>query len=413
MHAFGRRFCANPYPAYEALRAAGPLHWNEAFCGGAWLLTNYDDVLGVLRDARFSTQRASRWINSSLGDNGRAPCRAELVELGEFKRIFARSLLFLNGGHHARTRKLMQAGFKPACLQAAAPRIRDLMHGAVARMESALRQGETVDFIGEFARPLPAQVIASLLGIDSEMETSFIAWSGQIAEFFGAPTPTMEVARRAQAGLVAMNEYFHGLVEARRAHAGDDLVSQLIRAAQASGHMTAKELLAQCCTLLFAGHETTRNLLGNGMLHLLGDAVQRQALVDDPALMQSALKELLRFDSPVQFTGRMATCDVELHGIQLRKGQLVIPLIGAANRDPARFAQPDKLNFSRNDGNHLSFGYGAHVCLGAMLSYMEGDIAFTALLPLLAELELASDTPDWGDNPAYRGLAHLPIRLRT
>jgi cytochrome P450 len=212
--------------------------------------------------------------------------------------------------------------------------------------------------------------------------------------------------------LVALNEYFRDLLPQRRKDLGADLISQLIEGEQSGGVITTDELLAQCCTLLFAGHETTRHLLGNGLFNLLQNPVQLKALHDAPSLMSSALKELLRFDSPVQFTGRRLTCDLEMHGRQLKKGDLVIPLIGAANRDPAKFSEPDRLDFRRGEANHLSFGYGAHVCIGAMLTYVEAEIAFTSLMPLLPRMELAGEAA-WGSNPVYRGLASLPIRYQA
>lgn len=391
-------FFGNPYPSYNALRASGPLHWNEEFCGGAWLLPNYADVMNVLRDPRFSTQRASRWINSS-GSEAKA-------EMREFKRIFARSLMFLNGAHHARLRKVMNAGFKTTSLQAMAPNIQSL----VDRLLQHAGTAEEIDFMRDVARPLPALVIAEMLAIAPADQESFVAWSDDIAAFIGSPTPTLEIARVAQRSLVALNEYFRDLLPQRRKHPGADLISQLIEAEQTGGVSTTNELLAQCCTLLFAGHETTRNLLGNGLLHLMQHPAQLKALQDDPSLMPSALKELLRFDSPVQFTGRVLTCDIEMHGRQLKKGDLIIPLIGAANRDPAKFHDPDRLEFHRSEGNHLSFGYGAHVCIGAMLTYMEAEIAFASLMPLLPRMQLVGQTA-WGRNPVYRGLESLRIRF--
>jgi cytochrome P450 len=393
-------FCKNPYPSYDVLRASGPLHWSDEFCGGAWLLPNYADVLSVLRDPRFSTQRGSRWINSSAPE--------AKAELREFKRIFARSLMFLNGAHHARLRKVMNAGFKSASLQAMAPRIQLL----VERLLEDISTGQEIDFMRDFARPLPALVIAEMLRIDSADQDRFVGWSDDIAEFIGSPTPTLEIARCAQRSLVALNEYFRDLLPQRRKDLGADLISQLIEAEQTGGVITTDELLAQCCTLLFAGHETTRNLLGNGLFNLLQHPVQLKALQEAPSLMSSALKELLRFDSPVQFTGRILTCDLEMHGRQLKKGDLVIPLIGAANRDPAKFSEPDRLDLRRSEANHLSFGYGAHVCIGAMLTYIEAEIAFTSLLPLLSRMELAGEAA-WGSNPVYRSLASLPVRFQA
>lgn len=387
----------DPYPLYRDLRQAGPIHWDTEFCGGAWLLPNYADVLNVLRDTRFSVQRAGRWVNST--DPGARE------ELREFKRIFARSLLFLDGAHHARLRKVMNAGFKPAALAGLAPRIQNI----VDRLLDRLATQKQFDFMKEFARPLPALVIADMLAIDAADQPDFVAWSDEIAQFIGSPTPSLDVARRAQRSLVALNEYFRALLPARREHLGDDLVSDLIRAENTSGVITSKELLAQCCTLLFAGHETTRNLLGNGLFHLLQHPELLQCLRDQPELMPSTIKELLRYDSPVQFTGRVLAVDVEMHGQQLRKGDLVIPLIGSANRDCERFSAPDRLDITRNEGMHLSFGYGAHVCIGATLTYLEAEIAFTSLMRALPGMTLAIGTPEWGSNPVYRGLTTLPV----
>jgi cytochrome P450 len=423
-------FLNNPYPAYHALRQGGPLHWNEEFCGGAWLFTGYADVAAVLRDPRFSVKRAGSWANSS-GPGAKN-------ELREFKRIFARSLLFVDAPQHTRLRQVMNAGFKPSALQTLAPRIQVIVDGLLDEVTAKTRAanpamhpadntsdisfGITFDFMRDFARPLPALVIAAMLGIDRADRADFVDWSDDVAAFIGSPTPTIEIARRAQTGLIAMNDYFRGLLEQRRTAAArhhgdsnDDLVSQLIVAEANGGIITTNELLAQCCTLLFAGHETTRNLLGNGMLALLRHPRQWQALQQDPALMSSALKELLRFDSPVQYTGRRLKVDVEMHGRVMKKGDLVIPLIGAANRDPAKFSDPDTLDLQRNQGAHLSFGYGPHVCIGATLTYMEAEIAFRSVMRRLPQLALADAQANqaWGGNAVYRALDALPLQFQS
>ncbi|WP_322741705.1 cytochrome P450 [Glaciimonas soli] len=369
------------------------------FVVGAWLLTNYADVANVLRDPNFSVQRASRWVNGS-GPGARA-------ELREFKRILSRSLIFLDGSQHTRLRQVMNAGFKPAALQSMGSRVQLI----VDRLLDSLDANDEMDFIRDFARPLPAMVIADMLRVNASDHADFIAWSDDIAAFIGSPTPSLEIARRAQTGLVALNEYFCALLPERRLHPGADLVSQLILAEEAGGIITTKELLAQCCTLLFAGHETTRNLLGNGLFALLNDREQWQILKNNPTLMPSALKELLRFESPVQYTGRRVMADIALHGHRLKKGDLVIPMIGAANRDPAKFSNPDTINLTRNEGSHLSFGYGPHVCIGATFTYMEAEIAFNTLMRRLPNLELVNATPKWGSNSVYRGLIMLPVRL--
>lgn len=387
----------DPYSAYQALRDAGPIHWDNEFFGGAWLLPHYVDVINVLRDSRFSVKRAGRWINST-GPGARE-------ELHEFKRIFARSLIFLDGTHHARLRKVMSSGFKPAALTRLTPRIQKIVDGLVEQLANRVE----FDFMREFARPLPALVIADMLAIDPKDQADFIAWSDDIAHFIGSPTASIDSARVAQRSLVALNEYFRALLPARRLNLGDDLISDFIRAESTGGVTTSKELLAQCCTLLFAGHETTRNLLGNGLFHLLHDRSRYQSLQDHPTLLPSAIRELLRYDSPLQFTGRVLSVNLDLHGKQLKKGDLVIPLIGSANRDAQRFTDPDRLDFTRDQGMHLSFGYGAHVCLGATLTHLEAEIAFTSLMRTFPGMRLSPGMPDWASNPVYRGLRTLPV----
>jgi cytochrome P450 len=401
-------FLNDPYPAYHALRARGALHWSPEFCGGAWLLTRYADVASVLRDPRFSVRRAGGWANGS-GPEAK-------TELLEFKRIFARSLIFADAPKHLRLRQAMNAGFKPAALRESAPQIQSavdhLMNQILAKAaDTPPGQSVCFDFVHDYARPLPALVMAGLLGIAAEDRSEFVAWSDDIAAFIGSPTPTLEIALRAQLSLIAMNDYFRQLLPQRRQALGEDLISQLIRAEATGGVITTKELLAQCCTLLFAGHETTRNLLGNGMLALLQHSQQWQALQNAPSLLPSALKELLRFDSPVQYTGRRLKVDVEMHGQLLKKGDLVIPLLGAANRDPAQFSDPDRLDLHRNQGAHLSFGYGPHVCIGATLTYLEAEIAMRNVIQRLPELRLTGSTLSWGSNAVFRSLNQLPLQF--
>lgn len=399
----GTAFHENPYAVYSTWRAAGPLHWNDAFCGGAWVLTDYADVAGILRDPRFSVRRAGGWANSS------GPTAD--IELRDFKRLLARSLVFVDAPQHRRLRRVMAAGFGPRAMLALAPQIQSIVDRILDDILDANAGGCEFDFIADFARPLPALVIAHMLGIDGPDRAQFIAWSDDIAAFIGAPTPTMDIALRAQVSAVAMSRYFLELLPERRAHPGDDLVSQLIAAEASGGIITTKELLAQCCTLLFAGHETTRNLLGNGMLALLQHPDQWESLCANPDLLPSAVKELLRFDSPVQYTGRRLKVDVAMHGQLMKRGDLVVPLIGAANRDPAKFDDPDVLDIGRDQGAHLSFGLGPHVCIGAALTYLEAKIALRSIMRRLPGLALTADAPCWGSNAAYRSLKTLPLRL--
>jgi len=250
-----------------------------------------------------------------------------------------------------------------------------------------------------------------MLGIPAEDQSDFQIWSDDLASFFGNATSSVDTARRAQNSLVSLTEYFRAMLPERRAHKVDDLVSLLLRVEEEGEMLTGEELLAQCTLLLVAGHETTRNLLGNGLLALLQHPDQFAKLKENPALMNSAVRELARFDSPVQFSGRAATEDFTWHEQEIKKGQTVILLLGSANHDPGKFSAPEQLEISRDEGMPLSFGHGAHFCIGASLAYTEAEIAFTTLLERVSGLRFLDDVPAWRSNLSFRGLSRLPLSL--
>lgn len=391
-------FLQDPYPAYAALREAAPIHWSDEFFGGAWLLTRHADVEAVLRDPRFSAQRTGGWVNNAAEGSG--------LELKGFQRLFARAMLFLDAPDHQRVRRVLNAAFAPQAMRALAPRI----EAWTTDLLDAVDADRGFDFIAAVARPLPSQVMAAMMGIEPEAQADFIVWSDDLAAFIGAPKPGPELARRAQTSLIAMSDYFERLLPQRRRAPGDDLVSRLVTA-EAEGRIQAgAELLAQCAMLLFAGHETTRNLLGNGLHALLADRDEWQRLQAEPALWPNAVRELLRVDSPVQYTGRRVAQDLVLHGQTLRRGDLVVALIGAANRDPRRHADPDRLDVGRQQIGALSFGLGPHVCIGASLSLMEAEIALRQVASRWPTLRAADAVARWSGNPVYRGLSALPVR---
>lgn len=390
-------FLRDPYPTYRSLREAGPIHWSDEFFGGAWLLTHHADVEMVLRDARFSAQRTGGWVKG-IEDTSR--------ELAPFQQLFARAMLFVDNPEHSRLRKVMNAGFRPQVLRRLAPYIEQ----EVARLLDALEDMPSFDFMEALARPLPVRVISRLMGIDSAPHDAVMAWSDNLAAFIGSPAPTRDIGRRAQASLLAMTRYFEALLPAKRREPGDDLVSGLLQAQNTGEFKDEAELLSQCAMLLFAGHETTRNLLGNGLSALLTHPEQWERLRCDPSLVPAAVRELLRYDSPVQYTGRRVTTDLQLHGQVLRRGELVVPLIGAANRDPTRYERPDVLDITRNEGSSLSFGSGPHVCIGAMLTRMEAEALLRQLVVRRPDLCLAEPAGvGWGYNAVYRGVIELPM----
>ncbi len=398
-------FLQDPYPAYRALREAGPVHWSEDFFQGAWLLSRHADVEFALRDPCFSAQRTGGWVKRiDAAGAGRAARRA-LAGERLFEHLFARAMVFLDAPDHARIRRVMAAGFHPATIRALAPQIEAL----TAEVLDGLAGRDGFDFIEAVARPLPSRVIALLLGVERADEARFIAWSEDLAAFIGAPRPSPDALLRAQRSLLELVRYFEALLPARRAAPGQDLVSRLVLGEQAGLIRTDAELLAQCAMLLFAGHETTRNLLGNGLYTLLSHPTQWAQLRASPELMPGALRELLRYESPVQYTGRRVARELQLHGHTLRRGELVIALTGAANRDPARYADPDVFDITRRDGSHLSFGSGAHVCIGAGLSMLEAEIVLRQVMQRWPALRLTAATPQWNGNAALRGLASLPL----
>lgn len=400
-------------PRVPAQRAAPPA-WDESYCGGAWVLSAYDDVAAALRDPRFSVRRAARWINSA-GDDSDAAGQAR------FKRVFARSLLFLDGRAHRRLREIVSPPFKPGDLHAQAPAIATLAERLAADLAARADNngnngndgnGDSVDFIACFARPLPALVIARLMGIASEPPPAFIGWAADLAAFIGSPTPDAGQAARARHALADLCDFFAQAMDAGSAAAPGSLLASIAQARQ-ERRMTRIEALAQCCTFLFAGYETTRSLLGNGLLALLRHPAQWAALKAEPARLRGAIREMLRYDSPVQYTGRRLVADVEIGGRRLRRGDLAILHIGAANHDPRRFSEPGRFDIGRDQGAHLSFGHGPHVCIGAALTQLEAEIAFRALMRALPDMTLAPGAQCWRPGAAYRALERLPLICRS
>jgi hypothetical protein len=394
---------------YEVLRDAGPVVWSDDVLGGAWLLTRYADIVTALQDPRLSAARADAFAQQFDGARQR--------QLTPFTEAFGRWLLFMDAPHHSRLRKALNYGFKPAVLEALRPRIERLVDELLLPLLSPDMNPDSgnppreFDFIREFAHPLPARVIAEMLGVPESEQPRFIRWSDDIVAFMGSLSAGFETALRAQDALLDMTAYFGELL-ARRAGEQDELqdLTGLLLAAQRRGEFAAdEELLAQCSMFFAAGHETTRNLFGNGLHALLRHPDQAALLRVDPGLMPRALRELLRYDSPVQFTGRRASEDLRLHGCTIRRGQHVLLLIGSGNRDPDRFADPDRLDLTRDQGPPLSFGYGPHVCIGATLSYLEAGIAFARLVADLPGVRCLDADPHWVDNPAFRGLHSLRL----
>lgn len=392
-------FLENPYPTYRMLRDAGPIHWSDEFFGGAWLLTRYEDVEMMLSDPRFSARRTGGWVMNS-GDGARD-------DLKGFQQLFARAMLFLDAPEHTRIRSVLHAGFRRDALQV----LTQYIETSVDELLAGVDVVRGFDFMEQLARPLPARVIAKLLGVSGDDDGRFVVWSDDLAAFIGAPRPTLEQARRAQSSLLGMSRYFEFRLSSGNVE--DGLLGSLVHAVADGAIADGAELLAQCAMLLFAGHETTRNLLGNGLHHLLAHPGVWDEIQREPHRLTGALRELLRFDSPVQYTGRRVATDHVLYGRSLRRGDLVLGFIGAANRDPRRYEHPERLDIGRRAFSSLSFGSGPHVCIGAALTMMEAEIVFGKLMRRWPALALSQPRPRWNRNPVYRGLETLRIQVPT
>ncbi len=382
-------FIADPYPTYHRLRAEDPVHHSPL---GFWVLTRYEDVVAALRDPRLVKEPIAAFVAARFG--------AAMPAMGL-------SMLDRDPPDHTRLRSLVNKAFTPRVVEALRPHIQKIVDGLLARVEGA----GTMDLIEEFAYPLPVTVICQMLGVPVEDRERFKQWGLDIARGLDAILlpPDSDVARRSAAARRALAEYFRALIAERRAAPRGDMLSDLIAAEEAGDKLSEDELLATCILLLVAGHETTVNLIGNGTLALLRHPEQLRRLRENPGLIASAVEELLRYDGPVQRTARIPSADVTFDGLTIGKGEMVMPFIGAADRDPAQFPDPDRLDITRTDNRHIAFGWGIHFCLGAPLARVEGQIAISTLVQRLPKLALATDRPEYRQSLTLRGLTTLPV----
>jgi pimeloyl-[acyl-carrier protein] synthase len=384
-------FVADPYPTYRQLRTEDPVHHSPM---EFWVLTRYEDVVAALRDPRLAKEAIAAFVAARFG----APVP-----------ITGLSMLDRDPPDHTRLRSLVSKAFTPRVVEGLRPRVQQIVDGLIARA----REKGSMDLIEEFAYPIPVNVICEMLGVPVEDHERFKGWSLDIARGLDSILlpPDSEVPKRSVASRTALAEYFRELIAKRRASPRADLLSGLIAAEEAGDKLSENELLATCILLLIAGHETTVNLIGNGTLALLRHPDQLRRLRENPALIGTAVEELLRFDGPVQRTARIPSEDVVIDGCTIAKGEMVMPFIGAADRDPVQFPEPDRLDIGRADNRHIAFGWGIHFCLGAPLARVEGQIAINTLVQRLPKLALATDTPQFRESLTLRGLASLPVQF--
>jgi cytochrome P450 len=383
---------ANPYPLYHRLRSEDPVHWDHLL--HTWVVTRYSDVVTVLQ--HFSATRTPTPEQlSALGLSGLVPIAEVLV----------RQMLFLDAPAHGRIRNLAASAFTPRRVEALRPHIQDITD----RLLNDVQEKGRMDVIADLADPLPAIVTAEMLGLPTSDWRQLTAWSADFAEALGNLQHNPDNSPHVLRSLEEMCAYFRSAVQEHRGHSHNDLICALLRAERDGDALSEEEVVANSIMLMTGGQETTTNLIGNGLLALLQHPDQWERLQTNPWLVPAAIEELLRYESPIQYTSRLAPNDTQLGDKAIRKGQAVIAVMGAANRDPDRFPDPDRLDIARDDNRHLAFAWGPHFCFGAPLARLEGEIAFTTLLRRMPELALEPALLAWRENLGFRGLVSLPV----
>jgi cytochrome P450 len=387
----------NPFPVYSQLQDDDPVHWSESL--RSWVLTRYDDVRQVAMSDVMSPDRLRPFYAQLKGE------RREI--LAEVMRYLSLWMVFRDPPEHTRLRRLVSTAFTPRSIEALAEPVGRI----VDQLLDALPKNQPVDWAQQVAMPLPAYVILDLLGIPHQSYADLKAWSDELRAFVGSSRADPDRYNRARHGATQLAGFFREVIAARRAAPGEDFVSRMITARDEQGSLSEDELVATCMLVLFAGHETTTHLLGNSANALLDHPDQLQRLRDNPALINPAVEEFLRYDGPSNAITRVVSADHEIGGKLLRSGDRVFAMVNAANRDPRRFDNPQGLDIARQNNRHLTFGFGLHFCLGAPLARLEAQLCFAGLIRRFGKIERAAGETEWIDSLAMRGLSRLPVQL--
>ncbi len=387
----------NPYPVWKALQKDAPVHFSAGW--NAWLITRYGDAVSAFKDKRLSANRSGGYV-AKLPEPVREHLKPLLSNLSKWT-------LLLDAPSHTRLRTLISKAFVPRAIEAMRPRISTLVSELLAKVPA----GSSFDVMTSLAQPLPTIVIGDMLGMPADEWSKLKTWSDALAAFMGASAMTQELVANALRAVVEMEESIRQVISDHRERPREDLMTLLLRAEDSGQVLDEQELLASCTSILFGGHETSTNLIGNGVLALSRNPEQLARLRADPSLMPSAIEEVLRFDSPVQRMGRVALEDVAMGGQIIKTGDRVFMVMGAANRDDSQFPNADALDVGRTENRHLSMGLGTHYCVGAALGRMEAHLAIAALIERSPDLSLGAGPLEWLPNLTVRGVKSLPIQL--
>lgn len=388
-------FFDNPYPYYGQLRAYDPVYWSEKT--QSWLVTCHTDVSSGLRDRRFSVKRGNVNIDKLPGD-----MQDELHPLRSFYSLW---LMYMDPPEHTRLRKLVSQALSPKAVEGMKPGIEDTINQHLERIDSRDR----LDLVRDFTKPLSLTVMANIFDIPSDDYSQIEDWSNKLVGFLGMRDVDSDKARETQTALFELSAYLDPIFRDRRRNPKSDLISQLIVAREEDERLSKQEILAVCTNVLIDGHEPIANSIVNGALAFLQNPAQIERLNRDPLLVDSAVDEVLRYDPPFQYSARRATEDVQIGDKVIQGGQRVQFMLGAANRDPESFPNPDNFDISRTGSRHASFGFGSHYCVGAPLGRAVLSITFGKLNQRLPYLRLPKQQLEWHQSLGYRGLRSLQV----
>jgi cytochrome P450 len=387
----------DPIPVLTQLQKSDPVHWSERLNG--WVITGYEDARAILTDEQISADRLTPFYEYQSD--------AMQKRISELIRYLNTWVAFKDPPEHTRLRTLMNKVFTRAAVRELRPAIERAVDRLLDRMEGS----SDVDFIQVFAYPLPAAVIMDMLGLPHEDTEALKEWSNKMQLFIGSATTSSDKYALAERGAIEMAEYFRNVILEREKNLGDDMISKLLTIRQEGDALTEDEVIGTSMLFLFGGHETTTNLLGNGVRAFLSHPGQLARLKADPRLIRRAVEEVLRYDGPTGATVRVVKEEHVLHGRKLHKGDRVFVMINAANHDDRVFDSPDTFDIERDPNPHLTFNYGAHFCLGAPLARLEGEIAFTRLFDRFPDMRLTAERYRYMDTLVMRGVRSMPVAL--
>ena len=389
---------ADPYSHFACLREAAPLYRDERL--GAWLVLRYDDVRAAFRDSHLSADRVSPYFERRRA-YGAVECERATFD------VLTRWIVFTDPPRHTRLRKLVDYAFRPRAVE----RMRGWIASLVDELVDELGTEREFDFIERFASPLPVRVICDLFGVFHESRGDLTRWSEDILTLVFGGMHSADRHERAERSLREFSEFLRGVIAERRARPGEDLISDLVAAEERGDVLEEEEIVATCVLLLFAGHETTRNLLASGLKAILEHSSAQATLASDPSRMPDAVEEILRFDGPTKAMWRQVVEPVQYGGQRIEPGERVLLVQASANRDPRRFEDAETFDIARTSNRHVGFGYSIHYCLGAAIARLEGALGLGAFLERFPHASLAADTFEWDPLILSRSLKRLPVRL--